>query len=427
VATTTTYDAVLRALWPDQRVNNLVLEAGPLLGLMPKDETFFEKTRHVALQYGNPQGRSATFANAQGNATSALFSDFAITKVVDYGVGTIDGELVELSQLPGGAKGQVIDGMEREMKSSLEELGRSIAKGMYGSGTGLRGVVGAESTVSLTLTPISDVKNFEVGMELVCAATETGALRDSGNSATVTAINRTTGVLTSDSNWTTQISGLAAADFLFVEGDAPAAGANKTLTGTRGWVPDAAPTSTAFFGVDRTADLERQGGLRRDGSGDGTITESVQASAHYARDHAGHGLKLTHAFFNPVDFGNLVIELGTNRRYVQVMASDVPVKRADGRMGTQKATIGYDAVEVFTAAGRILCFPDDFVPAGRHMALRLDTWKLATMGKMVQLIRHDGLRVARQASADGVEFRNRMRGQTYTDAPGWNVNAQIPT
>jgi hypothetical protein len=61
------------------------------------------------------------------------------------------------------------------------------------------------------------------------------------------------------------------------------------------------------------------------------------------------------------------------------------------------------------------------------MALRLDTWKLATMGKMVQLIRHDGLRVARQASADGVEFRNRMRGQTYTDAPGWNVNAQIPT
>jgi hypothetical protein len=426
-ATVTTYDAVIRELWPDQRVNNLVLEDSAFLGLVPKDETFHEKNRHIAMQFANPQGRSGTFSDAQGNATSSQFSDFSITRIVDYATGTIDGELIESTQAPGGNKAALVDGMEREMKSALEELNRSTAKNSWGTGSGTRGEVATSgiTTTALTLAETTDVSNFEVNMEIVAAATETGAIRS--GSATITAIDRTDGILTTDSNWTAQITGITDADFLFVEGDAPNGGASKMLSGVPAWVPTADPGATAFFGVDRTTDVVRQGGLRYDGSGDGSIKEAIQRGAHRGRQLAGRALKLSHCFMNPEDVGNLVIELGSDVEYERFKASEVKVKRPNGSMGTQRADVGFDAVMFWTAAGRFPIFAETWVDRGFVWALELQTWRLATLGPMVQIIRHDGLRVARQAASDGVEYRARMRGQVYTDAPGWNLNVQIPT
>lgn len=173
-ATLTSYTPVIRELWPQRRVNNLVMEGAPLLALLPKDETFTERIRHIALQYANPMGRSATFGTAQTNATPSGFAEFKVTRVSDYGVGTIDGETLESTQ---DNKAALVSAIERETKGALEELARSAHKNLYGTGSGTRGAFASSATVVLTLSSVSDVANWEVGMVVVAASTETGALR----------------------------------------------------------------------------------------------------------------------------------------------------------------------------------------------------------------------------------------------------------
>lgn len=410
-ATLTTMDAVIKELWPQARVNSLTFEGAPFWAMVAKDTDFYEKTKHIALQYGNPQGRSAAFATAQTNAVAAKYAEFALTRISDYAVGTIDGETLEATR---HNKGALVSAIERETKGALEELAHTLCIDLWNlnSGTGARGAAGTISTTTLTLATAADALNFEVGQEVVAAATLTGALRS--GSATITAIDYDAGTLTSDSNWTSQITSFTAADYVFVQGDAQAGGSSLLkVASVPGWIPSTAPGATAFFGLDRTTHIDRLSGIRHDGSSDGSHEEAIKNMLSKVRRRGGKRAQPNKLFMNTEDMNKLDIELSSKRRYVDLKMPSVGVS--------------FSGFEFASPIGMITAVEDRYVPEGYAWALDMRSWKFHSLDAAPRIIRHDGLSSLRQASSDGVEFRATYRGNLACDAPGWNGVVVLPS
>jgi len=213
--------------------------------------------------YARPQGRSATFATAQANATSSSLGEFLLTRVKNYAVVTVDGETIEASK---GNEYAFLEALTTETDLGLKTLGDTLSRQLYRSQGGAIGVVGATpaDTAVLDLATDADSLNFEVGMEIVFSdSTSTGSLRDSAEALEVTSVSRmaTTNQIGVSPNLTT-ISGVAAGDFVIPEGDLITPGTYLVMAGLADWVPSSAPSSTSFFGQDRTKDTTRLGGQR---------------------------------------------------------------------------------------------------------------------------------------------------------------------
>lgn len=91
--------AALKELYTgDDYMKDLVYKKNPFLALINKDESpsgFAGKYIPVPLVYGAPQGRSATFSNAQTNQTAPALSSFFVYRVSNYEIVTITNELLE--------------------------------------------------------------------------------------------------------------------------------------------------------------------------------------------------------------------------------------------------------------------------------------------------------------------------------------------
>lgn len=177
-----------------------------------------------------------------------------------------------------------------------------MAIDLYRTGSGSRGQCNANATgTSLVLKNSDDVTNFEVNQELVFSTADGGGTVKAG-SVTVVGVDRDAGILTVDA--LTAIAsgaGVAADDYIFVAGDY-----DLKIKGVQAWVPNTAPSATSFFGVDRTADVTRLGGIRYDASSM-PIEEGLIAAASRA---AREGAKPTHCFMNYSDYSNLEKALG---------------------------------------------------------------------------------------------------------------------
>lgn len=396
----TNYDHALKTLWPNNRIRNLVYTDNPLLAMIPKDEDFGGANMVVATQYGDSQGRSATFATAQANKGNLSGAKFLITRAKDYGLGSIDGETLEASEKDSYAMASAFD---REMKSVGNSLKRSLAISMYRSGTGSIGQISAGSntaTATITLLNINDVTNFEVGQVLTAHATDGAAARV--GTTTLTGIDRDLGTLTVTTAWTTGIAAAAASDFLVQSGDV-----NLKIKGLAAWIPSTAPSATSFFGVDRTVDVTRLGGKRIDVSALNPEEGLVTAAASLGRE----GGSPSHLFVNYVDFKNYEISLGSKVNYVDMSVGE----------------IGFRGIKVNGPKGFITVLPDQNCPSAKGYMLQLDTWKLHSLGPAPKLLNKDGNRVLREASSDGIEFRLGYYAQMSCDAPGWNAVLTLPS
>jgi hypothetical protein len=407
------FDAALKQYYTKDRIINQTYLDNPLYALMPKMETFSGRNLPIVTIWGDPQGRSASFARAQirGALTSSKLDDFLLTRVKDYSIATVDGETMEASASDMGA---FLEASTVEIDGALNELTRSHAIDMYKSGYGERGQIQAGFVVTgptIQLANVEDVTNFEVGQELEVAATLTGASRalgSSGNGLIITGVNRYTGVLTFGFNIndaTNGVPAIAAGDFIFIRGDHNAAVRVK-LSGLEAWVPFASPTSSLFFGVDRSQDPTRLGGQRLDGSG-GPIEEILtEGAAIVARE----GGKLTHYFMNFDKYTELQNSLGSKVQYIDLKVN---------------AEIAFRGIQVNGPKGPINVVPDQNCPSNRIFGLNMPTWKLYSLNSAVRILEHDGLMLLRQPSADGVEIRCGTYSQMGSRAPGHNIAIQV--
>ena len=400
----TSFDAALKQHYTDDVVQMMVYKDNPLLALLPKYESFGGRNLPIPLIYGNPQGRSATFSNAQarGAVTSSKLSDFVLTRVKDYSIATIDNETLEASK---GNANAFMEAATVEIDGAINSLTRSLAISMYRDSSGYIGQVSVEPTVSastfdILLSSIEDVTNFEVGQMLVIWSAKSGGSQrtsdGSDNEWEIAGVNRVSGLLTLTGSY--DASGdIAANDYLFVEGDR-----GLKISGLEGWVPSSAPSNTPFFGVDRSVD-SRLGGLRLDGSALPIEEALIEAASLCARE----GGKIDHFFMSYDKYAELEKALGSKVQYVDLNVNP---------------QIGFRGIMVNGPRGPIKCIPDQNCMSGSIFGLQLNTFKLYSLGKAVRVIDTDGLQMLRQASADGVEVRYGFYGQIGCNAPGYNIH-----
>lgn len=412
----TSFDAALKEYYTDDAVEDMTYKNNPLYALMPKNEKFFGEYKVIPIIYGNPQGRSATFSRAQarGLATSSYLKKFSVTRVKDYSIATIDNETLLASQ---NDRGAFLSAATLEIDGCIHSLTRSLATDMYRSGYGSRGTIATSSfgVTTLTLNDINDIVNFEVGMELVVSATEAAntlrALGSSTNGLIVTGVNRVLGTLTFGFNVNDATNGIptiAQNDHLFVRGDREdsATPARTKIAGLRAWVPDAAPASTAFFGMDRTSDVTRLGGLRYDASAMPIEEGLIEGAALVGRE----GGMIDHFFMSFDKYSALEKALGSKVQYVDLAAN---------------ARISFRGIRVNGPNGEIRVLPDQNCPSTRCFGVELKTWELASIGKAVRVIDTDTLEMLRLNSSDGVEVRYGFYGNVCCNAPGRNINIQL--
>src|ERR1035437_653344 len=177
--------AALKELYTDDKdyMKDLVYKENPFLALVPKNESpdgFAGKYIPVPLEYGTPQGRSHTFANAQNNQTATSLASFFVYVIEDYQLVTITNLLMEQTKTNAGA---FIDAAKLQMDGGFRNITNNIAFELFGSGTATRGISAITSSqtgaspnvVTLPLTNRNNIVAFEVGMTIVASATDGGA------------------------------------------------------------------------------------------------------------------------------------------------------------------------------------------------------------------------------------------------------------
>lgn len=416
--------AALKELYTDDKdyMKNIVYSKNPWLAMIPKNESpdgFAGKYIPVPLEYGNPQGRSHTFANAQNQQTASSVISYFVYAVQDYQLVTITNLLMEQTKSNAGA---FVDEASRSMDNGFRNLSNNMAFELFSGGTASRGVIGSvtsliSTALIFTLANAQTVVQFEVGMTFQNSTTDGGAantVSSAIDAVQITAVNRGTGVINAtvvQGDGTTFIAG----HFLQVLGDIGSAGASTIagmlgLSGMAAWVPASDPSvGDNFWGVNRTADPTRLAGLRYNASSQ-TIEEGITSALAYGnREGADFDLII----IDFISYASLVNALGAKVQYVMLEHDEVEV--------------AFEAIHFHSAYGKIPVVADRSQIAQTANAVKTDTWKLRTLGKAPHILTYgiEGLEGLRVGNADALEIRIAYYGNVINSAPGYNMNIAL--
>lgn len=391
--------ALYKILYPQGHVPDETYTDYPMLSLLSRNEKFFGKSMWQALKYGNGNKRSSTFANAQGNTSGTLNVGFTLIRKPDYAVAQLDHESMEASENDEGA---LVDLFKQEVDAAMKSAVISEAQSLAGDGSGIIGQISSGSNIgtpTITLADPAQITNFEVGNVLVATATLTGSAKS--GSATITALNRKTGTITLGGNWSASIATVAAGDYLAIEGDLQ----NKP-SGFSAWIPESDPSSTPFFGVDRTPDLMRLSGVRDDYSAFPIEEALVKAGT----DMNLQGALVDYGFITYGKHAELENALGSKVQYVDVMS---PIG------------IGFRGIKIVSGKRPITILSDLTCKTDRLWLMQSNTWKLHSLKKSIRLLEKGGGEMLRLSNADASEVRIGGYKQFGCEAPGYNGNFKI--
>lgn len=433
-ATSSSAVYVLKELYVDDQsfMKDLVYAKNPTFALIPKDESvdgLAGKYIPCPIQFGDPQGRSHTFGNAQGNQTPNQYSSFFVYIIQDYQLVTITNLLIEQTRTKAAS---FVDEMKREMDGGIKNLSNNMAFEQFGSGTATRGVSsGALVSVSgsvytLQLANPQTVVNFEVGMTLQASATDGGAVIPTGSPAvpdlaSIQKVDRSTGLLTvleiqgaPHTNWST-------GSYLTVQGDIPAAGGSGfgpigqtgsylAASGFAAWIPATAPAGgDSYWGVNRSVDPTRLAGLRFDASSY-TIEEGVVNALGFANRE---GADPDSMVLNFQSYTALENALGAKVQYVDIKH--------------EEADIAFEGIRFHSAYGYLTVFADRNADPLTGLCLTMDTWKLRSLDKAPHILTYglEGLEGLRVGNSDALEVRIGAYYNYTNNAPGWNLRIAL--
>ena len=414
--TVTNFDAALKQIYSASNLAKTTLSRRPLLAMLPKRSDFGGRNMPIVNVYGDPQGRSASFGNAQGTTGTApsnqvSVDDFLLTRVSNYSIAQVGSEAAEASK---GDAMAFLQALKASIDGAMNSLSNSIETQLFRSGTGSIGTVGAidpDSDGSTTLAALGeeeDIANFDVNQVLVFSATDGSSLR--AGTLVVSAVNRSLGRVTVGAAYSSVTTD---GDFIYAQGDAADGGSNVCISGLSAWIPSAAPGGgDSFFGVNRSVDSRLYGQYTDQSSADiedGLIT----AGSLSARVGGNPNV----AFINHVQQRSLIQNLHNSQNYQTVNATTHKGLVSD---------IGFRSVAIQGDTGAINVVAANKCPAESGFMLEMDKWILATLGEPVKFLNLDGNRILRSATADSVEARLAFRGNLGCKAPIYNVRILMP-
>lgn len=362
------------------------------------------------------------FANAQNQQTASDVVSYFVYAIQDYQLVTITNLLMEQTKTNAGA---FVDEASRTLDNGFRNISNNMAFELFSGGTASRGVISSAGvsysapTLTFTLSNPQQVVQFEVGMTLQATATDGGAALQNTpgtiDAIQITSVNRGTGVISGTVVQGAPQSSWGAGDYLQVLGDIGIGGASTIagllgLSGLAAWVPVVDPPSNDnFWGVNRSADVTRLGGLRYNASAMSISEGLTSALAFGNREGAAFDLII----IDFVSYSTLINELGAKVQYVQLEHDEVPV--------------AFEAIHFHSAYGKIPVLADRSQPAQSANVVTTDTWKLRTLGKAPHILTYgmEGLEGLRVGNADALEIRIAYYGNVICSAPGYSMNVQL--
>jgi hypothetical protein len=333
-----------------------------------------------------------------------------MTRKKNYAFATIDNETIEATK---GNEGAFMQAVTVEVDGALNQLARDLSIASHRTGTGSRGQINATPNTVLTLKDANDIVNYELGQTIVASATDgTGTVK---TASSIVAIDRVIGTITFADDVGAFGGGNAWAtnDYLFIDGDYA-----SVIEGFQSFVPyndRAAKLAASFYGVVRSADATRLGGLYFDGTPYNMEEALIKAAALATRE----GAEPDYIFMNTDDVAKLTLILGS-----KVQRTQVSTEIKEG--SAVKAVIGFEGLMLSTSNGSVKILGDRDVPAGyAHMA-QMNTWKFGSIGPMVRLFEGDGLKGLRSTDEDAIEFRAFSYSNLMCRAPGRNMTIKLP-
>lgn len=340
------------------------------------------------VKYGYAANRSRTAATALGKVNTTQYQEFNVTTVGSYDAKDIEQRaLAEVTD-----EGAFVD----LLTDTIESLGKSLGNGLgedlfLHTGAALGQVGSFPSATVLQLKNPSHVTRFYVGQELRSSETDgqSGALQ--ANSATITAIDRDLGQLTTDGGgWVAQMAAIDADDFLFSDGDF-----GLGRAGLPAWVPDdTTGLAVAFYGATRSLDATRLAGCRQTVTGGADIVTALRTLVMRMGREEAHP---NHALMSFDMLADLETQIETK------VFIDVKAKGID---------MGFEAIQVTVGGRRLKCLPDRSCGDDRIYAGNMDVLEVIhSQDEPIVLDDLDGELLSRNAAA----FSYDLRGSSYAN------------
>lgn len=385
-ASPTTHDAIIKHLYPDPNdVLIAMYENNTLFAMLKKNFAGYGKNWHRPVRIAHTAGRSHTFSTAKKNKAASVVKEFQINVTDNFSLYSVGGRLQRQTS---NSKGAFVDAFEFELDSAMDAMKRNMGYEPFFNGGGSIGQVGSGSTTqTITLLNINDIVKFEAGQVLVTSVGDGAAIAGPVKPGTVTvaSVDRDAGTVTvSALTWNDAggIQTVAANDYIFTEGDF-----GLGIKGLDAWIPATAPTAgDSFFLLDRSIDPTRLAGSRVDLR---TLGPEEQAQKMAQVSHRNGG-KMSHLFYNDIDYLALVLALGSRR-----VVSNTEVE----------GQIGFEGVKISTGYGTVEAYADYNAKQGTAWGLELKNWQLSGPGQFPFIEARDGNRLLREDTADAFEGR----------------------
>lgn len=399
---------LVKTIWPQKSIYEIVFRGVPFLGLIPKDENCNEWNWRLAAGYSLAQGLSSTYATARTNRNASKSVEFQLSPYPYYGVELIDGRTMRRAN---SDKAYVLNIVKRSAQNLLTQANRDFCYFIHGNGGGALGQIGATATTTITLLNPKDINAFSVGMtiDLSTADGTSGAIRTVVSPAEITQVGTEENpVLTFGANVSTYFgSAPAVNDYIFRSGTFGA-----VMPGLAGWCPAHAGTPGTFLTVNRNIAPQQLAGVSLS-----VATLTVRAAIlRIARRVFDQGGTPDLVLLSTTQWENLHNELLTagSLRMAKVPAAKV---------GSVSVGIEYDAIEMVGPGGTMRVVPDVFMPATIVRVLTTETWKLRTQGPLFQWIENASLTsggLKMENATDDYEMRLISDGALQCEAPGFN-------
>jgi len=411
--TLTTADAVLKQHYASGPLLNMAAQQNTTYGLLSKKNKRTSTTgggrswtQPIRISY--PGGGSSDFATAMAATNNASgFGVFTVTRKSHYRLAQMQTELLEATET----------GAEDAFEDMIDELDRGIeAEANYLNFRLFRGSGGASGVITnanlatpvATLSDPSDAWAWVKSDIANLANTDgtSGAIKS--GTLTVASVQRSAGTITFTQNISTGVATAATGDHLFLLGDFGLAG-----SGFSDWIPDTAPTSTLFYGQDRSIEPEMLGGLRVDASNSGAPVHEVLIDMMAKGDQFGANFDCI--VMNPLATADLTKQL--EGKWVIMKAQDY-----DG-----DAEVGYKGWNVSLNGKDVTILTDRVCPQKHVYGLQLDTWTLFSAGTAPMFLqKRTGTILKVAENADAIQARIGEYWNLSNKGPGWNVVGILP-
>lgn len=404
-----TFEPMLKKYYTSRQVDLITYKNFPTLRLLTRNKNWTGSTYEMPIWHESAQSVGHDFTAAKAGKDKGKYTKWSLTQSKIYGFAQLERQVMKRAT---GDKRAFLRAYTSEVDGVLQLMGRELAGKIFGTRAGVRSTIksignGDGTNDAVVLENRQDVVKFSLGMALVASSAGTAAsLRNSGNELYVRRIDRSTGtlymsdtkdgspfnVVTTDS-WT-------AGDSLHRYGDITTSDDTLGISGFAEWVPATAPGSTLFYGVDRSVDTDKLGGIRVDASGL-TISDALIEAGERAFEA---GIDLTHFVMNPLRISSLIRE-------------------ADSKLVRDEKTsakIGRSAFTLHTPAGEQTIYGDPFCPVAQTYGLNIKTWELISSGEAPE-IADDDFKMLRESDQDAYEVRMAGYLQLGCHKPGENL------